>query len=660
MIFSNKASPKRTRHAAFLYAVVFNSALSVCVILLLCISFFIQPIHHAYAQASEGNGETDVVEQGDVSSEERISDDSSGEPAPTAGEEVVTEEPVADDLVPPDTSEVTTDESTEIVSMTVSGDESTDEEPLFQEDEVEVSEGNSLLDGSAEVLDSPSSSSPAASSGTSSSATLDPSVESTEGPAATTTDLATSSQDTLPEATPTASSGDAASPDPTSSSGSTGGVEDNSPATSSSEDEGADELIEEDSSLIEQGSSSDAGPSEEEELLVGVSPSATSSDSTVEPITELSAFVNDDNFYQFSRGACVAVGDGTFHCSERTEKSVDATAAVYSDIGPSGNLEIFIRMRDGKVEQLTDNNRDDSAPHYDAESLQVVWQRMVDSRYQIIVYDLRTEEETQLTFARTNNMEPKVSPDGIVWQSWDGDDWEVMYFDGTYTDQITDNSAQDVAPAIQDGYIVWSVLGEEEQLARVYTIETGETMSIVGHEGGKVANPRFVLVYDTQFDNGDIITQGFDPETGLASPISAQPRPEPIDIPNADTTGETIALIQNKPPTKDDKEKLVVTVDGDSSAGIKSSATTTATTSTHTLNLHAADVSASTTENVSEDGTADADVVSEEDFTLSEYDLVIINDGEEVVSTSTPEEVITIPRTVVEQEIASSTQQTGR
>src|SRR5690606_27206597 len=128
-----------------------------------------------------------------------------------------------------------------------------------------------------------------------------------------------------------------------------------------------------------------------------------------------------------------------------------------------------------------------------------------------ILYDITEDEESQLTFSRTNNMEPKISRDGVVWQAWDDNDWEIMYFDGDFTTQITDNEVQDVAPVIEDGYVLWTILGRNTQEAKVYSLESGQTRTITGHDGGVIQNPRFVLVYDTKYDNGDIVTQGFDP-----------------------------------------------------------------------------------------------------------------------------------------------------
>jgi hypothetical protein len=203
-------------------------------------------------------------------------------------------------------------------------------------------------------------------------------------------------------------------------------------------------------------------------------------------------------------------------------------------------------------------------------------------------------------------MEPKVSRDGVVWQAWDNNDWEIMYFDGTFTDQITDNNTQDVAPVIQDRYILWTVIGRGDQEGKVYSLDSNELLTISGYDGGVIENPRFVLVYDTKFENGDIITKGFDPATGISEPIAAKPAPEPVNIPKTDPTGEIRALIQNKSSLEDELAKQLVHSD-DTGAG-----TTTASTS-DTLNLKD-----DTTETVPISATSTDGV-----FELTEFDLIL-------------------------------------
>lgn len=117
-----------------------------------------------------------------------------------------------------------------------------------------------------------------------------------------------------------------------------------------------------------------------------------------------------------------------------------------------------------------------------------------------------------------------------------------------------------------------------------------------------------MLVYDTKYDNGDVVTQSFDPVTGLSEPIAAKPASEPVNIPDSDPIGEIRALITNK--SKD--EKFSISIDSDGGDG----GNPPTPYDDGSLNLKSPDPSqpavdiASTTVNMP-------------DFELTEYDLVI-------------------------------------
>ena len=365
-------------------------------------------------------------------------------------------------------------------------------------------------------------------------------------------------------------------------------------------------------------------PIEDEALQEDTPPSQQNPNGSSTQVVQVENLISEDNFYQFSKQSCVAVGDGAYHCTNKDASDVDTQSVVYSGPGTDGSLEIFLKTTRGKVKQITDNSYDDSSPHYDAESMRVVYQRLIDGRYQIILFDIMDEKEAQLTFSKTNNMEPKVSDAGIVWQAWDGNDWEVMLFDGSYTEQLTDNDVQDVAPVIQDGYVLWNVLGGEEQQARVYSLDTKETTSIVGYEGGSIINPRFVLVYDTEYENGDVVTQSFDPSTGLSEPIAAKPAQTPVNIPDSDPTGEIRALITGGKTQKDEKELADVDTTGSGDGPL-------ATTTPGTLDLTAPGGS------IDMSTVTVPTTVTETQFELTEYDLVIPTDALESALQSTQE-----------------------
>ena len=576
------------KHAAWLYAVVFRTRISALLVILLCLSFLVQPISQVYAAEEE---------------------EATTEPESTPAESVVFDEPSSVN----ETQEAEQPESVEDDSEVTGGVESTTAQPevsaelkkaaATEEANVVASTATNPVPKTTEQSGGQTTAVPSATE--SSAGTTDSSASSNKPVSVATTTPQTSAVATSSSQNSSGSISTTPTPVPT-----------DAPTSSTNQSDdtlGTDETQTPDPEPVNverpSGSSSNNEPEQDSEVA---EPEVASTTPQVETVREISYLITEENYYQFSKQSCVPVGDGTFHCSVDNVSEPDSNAVVFARMGDSGTQEIFIRTKRGEEEQITDNKFDDTAPQYDAASKQIVWQRNIDGRYQIILYDLVTERESQLTFSRTNNMEPSVSLSGIVWQAWDGNDWEVMYYDGTYTDQITDNQSQDIGPTIEDGYILWSVPGNETQEARVYSLENKETLSVRGHEGGSIANPRFVLVYDTRFDNGDVVTQSFDPDTGIATPIAAKAAPDPIDIPAPDPIGEIRALIQNK-STEDDL--------------VKKASTSTATTGTSTPALDADPDTLVLQTDQADTPVATASTSQEVPFELDEYDLVITPEG---------------------------------
>ena len=121
-----------------------------------------------------------------------------------------------------------------------------------------------------------------------------------------------------------------------------------------------------------------------------------------------------------------------------------------------------------------------------------------------------------------------------------------------------------------------------------------------------------MLVYDTQFENGDIVTQSFDPATGLSQPITATPAPEPINIPEPDPTGEIRALLLQGKNQKEENELADIGPD-DGVTGFSTN------TEPGTLDLkQPSDTATDVVMQTSSPATT---------FELTEYDLVISEDA---------------------------------
>lgn len=270
---------------------------------------------------------------------------------------------------------------------------------------------------------------------------------------------------------------------------------------------------------------------------------------------QFSSVVNDSAF-SFSKNECVSVGNGSFYCSNATTTpNVIGIDRVFSATDGSNDREIYIE-RNGEIAQITDNIFDDDAPFFDTVSDTIVWHRLIDGRYQIISYDTETDEETQVTHEKYNNMEPSRYGGVMVWQGWVGNDWEVMLEDDGELIMVTDNTVQDVSPRINGNYIIWQSFEEGAWRVKVYDLITQQIETIADSDGASVDNPRFVLVYDTRHENGDIETKGYDLKSGKVTPLTATPAPVPDTIPDPEQTGEDRALVapQTQLKTKSDDE----------------------------------------------------------------------------------------------------------
>lgn len=282
-----------------------------------------------------------------------------------------------------------------------------------------------------------------------------------------------------------------------------------------------------------------------EESKTPTSTAATTSDDEASSTPLIMTHTTDADRVSFGVTECVPVGKGTFHCVKREATTAEiSNERVYSTRDEAGDLEIML-SQNGETIQISDNEYDDDAPLYDEEGEKIVWHSLINERYQIMSYDLETEETLRLTKGDTNSMQPATSDGEIVYQTWINDNWEIALLDdeGELT-LLTENQIQDVAPSINTDYITWQSDEGGEWVVRIYNRKTEHIETVRGVEGGMVENPRMVLVFDNKKENGDIETVGYDPERGVTVQLAATPGTIPDRIPQPEHEKEEKALIQ--------------------------------------------------------------------------------------------------------------------
>lgn len=265
------------------------------------------------------------------------------------------------------------------------------------------------------------------------------------------------------------------------------------------------------------------------------------------------AYVESDSAFSFDKNECTKLASGSFYCQE-APKDIPKDA-LFAAPDADGDTEIYF-VKDGVQSQVTNNLTDDAAPYYDNNSDTIVWHRLLDDRYQIISYDVDSGEETVLTNTEENNMEPTRQGKYTVWQRWVNGGWNIILHDGKSEQQITRTSSHNVAPYIHGTLVVWNrhnISGEKT--IEMYDIINQTYVTINDSEGMSVSNPRMVFVYDSLNASGDIVTRGYDILAKRFIDLDTLPRPIPDQIPESESTGETRALIQNKPTQKSEVEE---------------------------------------------------------------------------------------------------------
>ncbi len=512
-----------------LYSVVFDGFVVKAVIALLGVFFLLNPV--ASALASEIESEPEEVEimlddgfEEDAAEEE----DAIAEIVEEESEEV--EEPAAETNLDPDEEDLDQEVlETEVITEEDENPQDPSEESVDVIDETASSTEEVVGDDETEVEET--------------ATTTDEMIDET------TQQTATSSP---PSATSTESHTDI----------DTGiGGEETSTSTEEVEEQETEE--QEDSDEEENDTSADPDPQvqPEEEVLGTATTSestATSTDriasSTEEVIVEGVTYVNNAlNRYQFAESECRTMGDGTYYCTDGSTLTDVPEDAVYSAPDIDGDLEIFVRI-DGEDTQITHNIVDDSAPFYDVISNTIVWQSLINDRYQIVSYDVDDAEATVRTNTSYNNMQPVALGDILFWQAWIGDNWEIVRFEDGDLIQMTDNDVHDIAPYALDDYVMWQTQEGDEWDITLYDLNKDKAQSINSNAPGSSKNPRMVLMYESFDANGDVHMFGYDLRTQEHISLATVPTSLPRELPEPDGNTEKKALINAKPTLREESE----------------------------------------------------------------------------------------------------------
>lgn len=290
------------------------------------------------------------------------------------------------------------------------------------------------------------------------------------------------------------------------------------------------------------GASEDDDLAESSPVATTTNAAASSSTETIdsdtpdeeEGETVVVPIVNDlGNKYTFGEGDCTLVADGEFYCVEPTAaRHADADPRVYAEKDREGDREIFY-FDGAEVTRITNNAYDDFAPVFDNDSRRIVWQATIFDRTQIMVHDLTEKTTRQITTGKQNSSNPNIRGNTVVWQEWVDTNWEIMMTDvdteGEYvTERLTDNAVHDMFPQLFDDMVTWQHEQGNSWEVIVHDLKTGKEHALQKDEDTKYENPRFVLLFDSTHENGDVETIGYDLDSGEMMELGTRANPEPV------------------------------------------------------------------------------------------------------------------------------------
>ncbi|MBW1858495.1 MAG: hypothetical protein JRI70_00095 [Deltaproteobacteria bacterium] len=117
-------------------------------------------------------------------------------------------------------------------------------------------------------------------------------------------------------------------------------------------------------------------------------------------------------------------------------------------------LAATVVSADTTITQVTANSIEDSLPQVKGNL--VVWQGYDGNDWEVFLYNVATGTTIQITDNDEDDVSPQTDGRYVVWLGFNDGEWDVFFWDGTEVRSISDVSAEDMAPQIADGVIVWT------------------------------------------------------------------------------------------------------------------------------------------------------------------------------------------------------------
>lgn len=241
----------------------------------------------------------------------------------------------------------------------------------------------------------------------------------------------------------------------------------------------------------------------------------------------------------FSLEECTLLSDKELYCVSEDHEYRERTGGrdrIVSHTDKNLIQQIVFQEQSGRTRVLTDNSVDDVEPVYNKDGKLAAWQRYLNDRWQVVVYDLDLDSEVFMTDTSFNNTSPDLSSSAVVWQGWADNGWEIFYanrLDGLWeSKRLTEDEFQNVDPHIFENTVVWNSYRGGEWKMVSYSLSTGEK-EVLG-VSQKKTTPRFALVWDGMENGGSETLMYLDLSSRRIESFSGGKRDsdEPDSIPN--------------------------------------------------------------------------------------------------------------------------------
>lgn len=165
-----------------------------------------------------------------------------------------------------------------------------------------------------------------------------------------------------------------------------------------------------------------------------------------------------------------------------TPTDVQTSVAAVAD----GSRSHVMLLVDGQLIQVSTGSANHTQPTQRGDF--IVWLEVPQehSEKYVVRYHIPTETELRLTTSGVSQFARVNTQGAVVWQQWVDDTWQIFYFDGEQTRQITAGNTPHIHPDIYEHRVAYAEQDSAgEWLVVEQDVTTGSLTTIINSAGEK-------------------------------------------------------------------------------------------------------------------------------------------------------------------------------